>query len=302
MKSRPRYTVVTGEFHVFYPDLPRSGPQPDGDTVTFKPDDPKVVEGLKRFSGRAPKFNGRGTIPVRFEGIDALETHFQQMHQDVRWGKAARKNLLSELGFGHVKFWEDLPHNVQEVQHNPTRGYLFANGIESNGRLLGLVCTETPPAANGAPFRVNAEHLSACVNLAQVREGLAYAELYDTMPLALQKVFRSAIEEARDARRGMWPSEDVAKNKYARVALLEDLQKLVMWPKLFRRLGAYFAAGYAGLGAFDDWIREDSVDRDDSVRLPDGELGNMHDIYEIDGDRLALNYDPWKLIIAPDPA
>jgi endonuclease YncB( thermonuclease family) len=302
MKSRPRYTVVTGEFHVFYPDLPRSGPQPDGDTVTFKPDDPIVVEGLKRFSRRAPKFNGRGTIPVRFEGIDALETHFQQMHQDMRWAKAARTHLLQQLGFGHVQFWDDLPHNVREVENNPTRGYLFANGIESNGRLLGLVCTGEAPAANGTPFRVNAEHLHTCVNLSQVHEGLAYAELYDTMPLALQRVFRREIEAAREACRGMWPSEDVGKDKSARIALLTGLQKLVMWPKLFRRLAAYFAAGYAGLDAFDDWVRDDRVDRDDAVRLPDGELGNIHDIYDIEGDRLSLRYDPWLLTIAPDPA
>ena len=301
MKSRPRYTVVTGEFHIFYPDLPRSGPQPDGDTITFKPDDPSIVERLQRFSGRAPKFNGRGTIPVRFEGIDALETHFQQMHQDMRWAKAARTHLLDELGFGEVKFWEDLPHNVREVENNPTRGFLFANGIESNGRLLGLVCTGTSPAANGSPFRVEPEHLDTCVNLAQLHEGLAYAELYDTMPLALQRVFRSTLIEAREVRRGMWPSEDVAKCKFARIPLLANLQKLVMWPKLYRRLAAYFAAGHAGLGAFDDWIREDSVDRDDFLRLPDGELGNMHDIYEIDGDRMALHFDPWTLTIAPDP-
>lgn len=302
MKNRSRYTVVTGEFHIFYPDLPRSGPQPDGDTVTFKPDTPGIVESLRRFSHRAPKFNGRGMIPVRFEGIDALETHFQQMHQDLRWSKAARTHLLRKLGFGQVEFWEDHPHNVREVEHHPTRGYLFANGIESNGRLLGLVCTGEPPADNGAPFRVNAEHLQASVNLSQVHEGVAYAELYDTMPITLQRVFRSKLVESRDARRGMWPAEDVAKGKFRHIGLLEDLQKLVMWPKLFRRLAAYFAAGHAGLGAFDDWMRDDTVDRDDSLRLPDGEAGNMHDIYEIDGDRMALRFDPWLLTIAPDPA
>lgn len=94
----------------------------------------------------------------------------------------------------------------------------------------------------------------------------------------------------------------MAKGKFARIALREAPEKLVMWPKLYRRLAAYFAAGHAGLGAFDDWMREDPVDRDDSVRMPDGELGNIHDIYEIEGDRMALRYDPWLLTIAPDPA
>src|SRR4051794_13331181 len=113
MKNQPRYTVIVGRFHIFYPDLPRSGPQPDGDTVTFEPIQHALVEKLQRFSGRAPRFNGRGMIPVRFEGIDALETHFQDMRQNLTWAKAARTSLLQRLGFGKVEFWEDHPNSVK---------------------------------------------------------------------------------------------------------------------------------------------------------------------------------------------
>lgn len=89
---------------VFYPDLPRQGPQPDGDTIRFKPDQPSLVSGLERFSGIPPSFNGRGTIAVRFEGIDALETHFQQMRQNLQWPKAGRDRVLSRLGFEDVEY------------------------------------------------------------------------------------------------------------------------------------------------------------------------------------------------------
>jgi hypothetical protein len=74
-----------------------------------------------------------------------------------------------------------------------------------------------------------------------------------------------------------------------------------MWPKLFRRLAAYFSEGHAGLGQFDAWMRQDPVHRDDSLRLPDGEKGNMHDAYAITGNSLTLRFNPEDLLIAPDP-
>jgi hypothetical protein len=32
------YTLLRGSFVIRYPDLPRQGPEPDGDTVKFLPD------------------------------------------------------------------------------------------------------------------------------------------------------------------------------------------------------------------------------------------------------------------------
>jgi hypothetical protein len=302
MRGQPRYTIIRGEFHIFYPDLPRSGPQPDGDTVTFKPAQPSLVEHLQRFSDHGPDFNGRGMISLRFEGIDALETHYHEMRQKLKWANAAREKLLGRLGFGRVTFWPDLPNNVQAVQHNPVQGFVFANGIESHGRLLGLVYPGDPPAADGTRFRVEPEHLRRSANFGQVTDGLAFAELYDTMPLLLQNVLRQELETSRTAGNGFWPHEDVSTTKSATISTLAQLQELVMWPKLFRRLADYFAAGNVGLGAFDDWVRNDPVHRDDALRLPDGEAGNMHDTYDIQGNTLKLKFDPWKLMIAPDPA
>jgi hypothetical protein len=38
----PRYVLITGEFYVLYPDLPRNGPEPDGDTISFGCGSPAV--------------------------------------------------------------------------------------------------------------------------------------------------------------------------------------------------------------------------------------------------------------------
>jgi len=61
-----RYTLIKGEYRIYYPDLPRSGPEPDGDTITFRPDNPVIVQSLPN-QGRPPRFNGRGMTSIRFE-------------------------------------------------------------------------------------------------------------------------------------------------------------------------------------------------------------------------------------------
>jgi hypothetical protein len=62
------YTLLAGRFVIRYADLPRQGPEPDGDTVKFVPDSPALVETLPRLSGRAPKINARG-ISVRWPSM-----------------------------------------------------------------------------------------------------------------------------------------------------------------------------------------------------------------------------------------
>src|SRR5919112_3201223 len=115
------YTLLRGRFVIRYPDLPRQGPEPDGDTVKFLPDSPALVEALPRRSGRPPNINARG-ISVRLEAIDALETHFAETHQELEGANAARDELLRLLGFTNVRFWEDLPNRVRSADQDSIRG------------------------------------------------------------------------------------------------------------------------------------------------------------------------------------
>ncbi|MBI3707575.1 MAG: hypothetical protein HY246_07850, partial [Proteobacteria bacterium] len=108
-----RYALIKGKYWIRYPDKPKQGPQPDGDTITFQPDDPTLVHKLPWLSGRGPNFNTRGSIPVRYEGIDALETHFGGGHQQLQYANAARDENLRRLGFKNVTFFPDLPNNIE---------------------------------------------------------------------------------------------------------------------------------------------------------------------------------------------
>jgi hypothetical protein len=301
MPTSSRYTLIKGKFWIHYPDIPRNGPEPDGDTIRFEPQNVQLVVDLPRFSGVGPKINGRHNIAVRYEGIDALETHFEEVHQELGFANEARAENLRLAGFTNVKYFDDLPNKVSSVDSNPLDGYVLANGIESNGRLLGLVYAGATSAQDGTNPFVDEAMVDDSINAKLVSAGLAYVEPYDTMPISLVRHFRGIIGAARIAIKGMFASEDVSKNESSQINDLATLQTLVMWPKLFRRLAVYFIEGNAGLTGFDDWIRADPIHRDDTLRLPDGEKGNMHDTYAVNGNTLTLRYDPEETLIAPDP-
>jgi hypothetical protein len=114
------YTLLRGNFVIRYPDLPRQGPEPDGDTVKFLPDTPALVEALPRRSGIPPDINARG-ISVRLEAIDALETHFGETHQELVGANAARDELLRLLGFTNVVFFDDQPDELPQQRREPRR-------------------------------------------------------------------------------------------------------------------------------------------------------------------------------------
>ena len=182
---KPRYTLIKGKYWIHNPDKPRQGPQPDGDTVRFEPDSIDLVRKLPRISGRPPNITANGQINVRYEGVDTLETHFSGKHQDLNFANAAREFNLAQLGFTNVRFFPDSPNVVQSVDQNPLPGYVIANGIEANGRLLGLVFAGETNRHDGEKIFVDNAILDQSLNAKLVVAGLAYVEPYDTMPMSL---------------------------------------------------------------------------------------------------------------------
>jgi endonuclease YncB( thermonuclease family) len=301
-QQKARYTLIKGQITIRNPDLPRQGPQPDGDTVTFVPDSLDLVRGLRLISGMPPNIRN-GRVNVRYEGVDALETHFGSFHQDLPFARAARDRNLAQLGFKKVTFFADLPNVIESVSKNPLPAHVLANGIEANGRLLGLVYAGRNNKADGSTVFVDDALLNKSVNADLVRQGLAYVEPYDSMPMELVTQLRKLVGRARSTRSGLLAQESITTKKSALLRNIDDLQALVMWPKLFRRLATYFAEGQVGLAGFDAWIRADQVQvsRDDRLRLPNGETGNLHDTYAVVGNRLQLRFQPEDLLITPDP-
>ncbi|GAA2812613.1 thermonuclease family protein [Kitasatospora aburaviensis] len=296
------YTLLRGTFVIRYPDLPRQGPEPDGDTVKFKPDSPALVEGLPRPSGAPPKINGRG-ISVRLEAIDALETHFNETHQELAGANAGRDRLLELLGFTNVVFFEDQPNKVQSADQDSIRGHVLSNGIDANGRLIGFVYPGEPAEPDGTPVFLDDARVDQSANAVLLTEGHAYPAFYATLPATLRTHLADVSRTARAAKVGLWPRSKADPNGKATVPDLATLQQLVMWPKLFRRLVPFLATGAPDLSGFDAWLRQDPVHRDDPIFLLDrGEHGNLHDVIEAVGHDIQLTVWPEDFIISPDPA
>ena len=272
------YTVLRGRFVIRYPDLPRQGPEPDGDTVKFVPDTPVLVEGLPRRSGRPPKINARG-VSVRLEAIDALETHFDETHQELPGANDARDELLRRLGFTGVEFFPDLPNKVRAADQDSLPGHVLSNGVDANGRLIGFVYPGEHPGPDGAAVFVDDTVVDASVNAQLLAAGYVYPAFYATLPATLRAHLADTSRTARAAGTGLWPRSVADPDGAATVTGLPGLQRLVLWPKLFRRIVPYLASGHANFDGFDGWLRADPVNRDDAVFLLDKlEAGNLHDV------------------------
>ncbi len=298
------YTLLRGAFVIRYPDLPRGGPEPDGDTIKFRPDSPALVEVLPRISGRAPKINARG-ISVRLEAIDALETHFGETHQELFGANAARDALLAQLGFTGVTFWPDLPNKVEAADQDFVRGHVLSNGIDANGRMIGFVYPGDPAEPDGSSVFVDDDRVDTSVNALLLSAGQAYPAFYGTLPASLRDHLAGMSRAARatEPPRGLWPRSTADPNGPATIADLAALEELVMWPKLFRRIVPYLASGFTDFDDFDAWLRADPVDRDDALFLLDRlEPGNMHDVIRAAGAEIQLTLWPEDFIISPDPA
>jgi hypothetical protein len=298
------YTLLRGTFVIRYPDQPRRGPEPDGDTVKFLPDTPALVEALPRRSGRPANLNRRG-VSVRLEAIDALETHFAETHQEPAGALAARDELLRLLGFTGVAFWDDLPNMIRSADQDAVRGHVLTNGIDANGRLIAFAYAGDHPAADGSSVFLDEPLADASVNAALLAAGLVYPAFYTTLPAELRTHLAGVSAAAREKALagGIWPRSAADPGGPATVPDLAAAEQLVMWPKLFRRIVPYLAEGFGDFDGFDAWLRADPVHRDDELFLIDKlERGNLHDVVRASGQQIQLTVWPERFIIGPDPA
>jgi len=303
------YTLLYGQFVIRYPDSPNNGPEPDGDTVRFAPVKQDLVWDLPQRSGRPPKISKRGNIAVRLEAIDALESHFENTHQELTGAKTARDTLLAELGFRNIVFSKDHPNRIASADEDSLPGFVLSNGIDANGRLIGFVYRggSASPGNDGATVTVDNALIDRSINTKLLEDGQVYPAFYGTLPTKLREHLAIKSKAARTAAKGIWPRATGNTSHPAEVSDLASLTTLVIWPKLFRRLVVFIKENEKkngrGLGGFEEWLQQDGVNRDDKIfRLDTNKNARFHDILIIKGDTTALSIQPEKIVIEPDPA
>jgi endonuclease YncB( thermonuclease family) len=300
-----KYKLLYGQFVIRYPDLPNQGPEPDGDTVKFAPDNQNLVCDIPQRSGRPPKINARG-ISVRLEAIDALETHFENTHQELTGGKQARDTLLAKLGFTNIVFSKTNPNKIKSADQNSLPGFVLSNGIDANGRLIGFVYQRDTRGLgrDGATVTVDNALIDRSINATLLEDGHVFPAFYGTLPAKLREHLATKSQAARKAKKGIWPRAKGDTTHVAEVSDLASLTTLVIWPKLFRRLVVFLKeTERSGLDGFENWLKQGGVKRNDKVfRLDTNKNVRFSDILTIRGDTIALNVEPEKIVIEPDPA
>ncbi|HNC97271.1 MAG TPA: thermonuclease family protein [Myxococcota bacterium] len=260
-------------FRVFRGNLYAVGFKPDGDTITFKPNDAAAAAALPNTDGNsgtlaveADKNNG---VSVRLQGIDALETHYQPMvgenrpagaatpavpkpsagnHEQRRdLARAAANALLGMLGvtvtpadwhsWGYLQRVRVGTELRTEKFSDNVEVVVVANTVDSNGRILGWVFPASVALTEGQLLtEVQLKGLlSKCCNTLLLKEGWAYPYYFMTVNNGLRSKLTTAVKAAQRDAKGVWAVDQTA----AGVAIpdcttLHD--SAVILPYLFRKL------------------------------------------------------------------
>jgi hypothetical protein len=251
---------------------------PDGDTVRFAPDNPDLVFKLRR-QGRPPRLNiENGTIPLRYEGVDAMERDARQPESS----DATARNLEylgltgpNDEGFGHI----------------------FSRLLDTNGRVIAFVVAGDTAEDDGSNVIFDIAHLRTSVNYRLLESGDVYPLFYHTLFRELRDELVQVSLATRRASRGVWDNDatnsGVTRNGRTSLNSLPPLM-----PKLWRRLEDYcndreFREFSDTLDAFPEYLR---MREDRLLIITENRFTGLDNVVTVVGQRLSLNFRPEELI------
>lgn len=272
------YTIVKGTYHV-------AGYSPDGDSVRFASQNPAAWDAFPWSSATNKKAAKK---QLRLEGIDALETHYEESHQPRAVAVAALEILLSLLGIQDVVF--NLSVTNITAAKDKTPGFLAVMGLDKFDRPVSLVFWGETKLKDGDSVDFSKLPMNQCLNLQLLKLGLAYPTYYDSMPPELMDTFTKAVKTARKNKTGIW-ALDRTKN-FAFLNASTIVNDVVILPKLFRRLTTFLqnASDFSELG---DYLKKTG----DKITLRStGAKSTLADLITIDGRRVHLATDPEDIV------
>ncbi len=227
------FTLIVGTFHI----LRKS---PDGDSMRFKA---KRKANWSKLSGPPVGLNSQNQAQLRFEAIDALETHYTvgppagRVHQPQALAFAATDAMLTMAGFEGVK-WGPNHSRVTDVLHDGVAGYILSRAAERFRRPVAFVFAGAPPDADGSQVFLDVNRMKQSLNYEMLRVGPAYPTYYEGLFNDLRDAMTGAAQSARKAKRGVWRDDKTTSGVLAEnLASITDQHPIL--PKLFRRLADY---------------------------------------------------------------
>jgi endonuclease YncB( thermonuclease family) len=219
------------------------GFQPDGDSMQFAPDDPGLLDELD-VAGKPVRLTAIGSTQLRFEGVDALELHFDgaARHQPRPLADESRDWLTDKLGLDPVAYTPPLNITVKTAVNDAQRGYILSRKLESHGRPVSFVFAGDPPDGTaGTSVFLTVAMLRKSMNYKSVAAGQCYPLFYDTLFADLRNTLATAASAARTANSGVWKKDRSTKGVGLSTATALESEG-VMFPKLFRRVSEWFAS------------------------------------------------------------
>jgi endonuclease YncB( thermonuclease family) len=288
------FTVIQGSFRLVgrTPAGKETGFAPDGDSMQFKPDDPKLLDRLQR-NGSAYRLTSIGSTQLRFEGIDALELHFEGSHQPRPLADTARDFLTGLLGLNPVPYKPpDGVSVLPPVDRDATRGFILSRALEAHGRPVAFVFDGEPPQPDGSELVLKPALLRKSVNLKSMAAGHAYPLYYDTLFVDLRDAFTQAAATAREKGLGVWASDRSESGiPISDQATLE--RDAVVFPKLFRRVTEYLKEHPDDPAGFAPWLADK---REQVLDLTTRNFTHFDNVVQADGGDVRLLRRPQDLV------
>jgi len=287
------FTLIKGAFFA-------TGYSPDGDSVKFKADD---KDDWKRVKGRVKMSLTKGHVQLRFEGIDALETHYRPSvrgaayrHQPLALARAARDFMLSSVGIKNVVWGAGEGKVISSGDGVP--GYILSREVDSDryGRPVSFVFAGSAPTQQVENVFLTPQWLKQSVNYRLLAEGLAYPTYYRTLFYDLRDELSSAVKAARasSSPKGLWKQDGTGGFTFSGESTITD--DVPILPKLFRRLIEHLALGGA-LGGFKAFLESK---KDGLLVLPQANHTDAMDaITEVSGSRIGLTVQPENIVFDP---
>ncbi|MWA04146.1 nuclease [Actinomadura sp. LD22] len=260
--------------------------QPDGDSVHFFPGAPDAFTRLHL----DVRLGAGGAAQLRLDAIDALETHYtppghggHTLHQPLELAHAAGARLLALLGFSDVVRKGEV---VTSASPDATPGYILTRFGDKYGRPVSFAFAGDIDRPDLEPVFTDSALLKTSVNHRLTAEGLVYPTFYSKLYPDLRATLTEAADAAREAKAGVWGPD--ATTSGASIHAQEDLsERLVIMPKLFRRLAEYYALapGDPSLAGFPSYM---ATLNDRLYVISDAHATGFDTVVEVAGDTVRL--------------
>jgi endonuclease YncB( thermonuclease family) len=272
------FLLIKGTFHV-------KGSQPDGDSIKFKADD---LRNWDKLSGPKVEIKSNGQVQLRFEAIDALETHYERFHQPMNLAMKATNFVLDCVGIKNV-VWNK--SGTVQSANDGTRGYIMTRSTDQYGRPVCFVFAGDPAKKDSSEVFLDKDRLKDSVNYKSASEGLVYPTYYNGFFSDLRNELTSVVKKARQDKKGIW-DKDLSNNGFDVPNFQPLMDNVVIMPKLFRRIAEYMGDS-GSITGFKQFLY---AKWDPLIKIQQVHFTRMDNIVIVEGDRVTLGEPPENLI------